>query len=128
MFVDDVLNQLLAVRRQFYNAYDLHTSAGPEAALAALRAANVPFDVVVSDYWMPGMNGVRFLQEVRKIAPNTMRILLTGDPEAVRDEAMDEGDIFCILTKPCPSGTLGRAVDVAILAERETSSTRTSEQ
>lgn len=123
MFVDDALNQLQAVRRLFYDIYDLHMAAGAEAALVALQTADPPFDVVVSDYRMPGMNGVRFLREARRVAPDTMRVLLTGDFEAARAEVIREGDIFCILTKPYLSATLGRAVDAAVLERRR----RTSE-
>lgn len=83
---------------------------------------------------MPGVNGARFLQETRKFAPDTMRVPLTGDVEGVRDEALNEGDIFCILTKPGLSGTPGRVVDAAVQgrrsrdAEREAPRTLSAEQ
>jgi response regulator RpfG family c-di-GMP phosphodiesterase len=52
---------------------------------------------------MPGMNGVEFLMELGKAAPDTVRIMLTGnaDQKTARD-AVNQGHIFRFLTKPCP--------------------------
>jgi response regulator RpfG family c-di-GMP phosphodiesterase len=60
---------------------------------------------------MPLMNGVEFLTRAREIAPDTVRVLLTGqgDMEAAIG-AVNEGNIFRFLTKPCPTGTLVRTL------------------
>ena len=62
-----------------------------------------PYAVVIADMQMPGMNGVEFLMELEKAAPDTVRIMLTGnaDQKTAR-EAVNQGHIFRFLTKPCP--------------------------
>jgi response regulator RpfG family c-di-GMP phosphodiesterase len=56
---------------------------------------------------MPGMNGATLLARVREVAPSSVRILLTGHSDfnsAV--DAVNEGQIFRFLSKPCPPDTL----------------------
>jgi response regulator RpfG family c-di-GMP phosphodiesterase len=64
---------------------------------------------------MPGMNGVEFLMELEKTAPDTVRIMLTGnaDQKTARD-AVNQGHIFRFLTKPCPPEELVPALRVAL--------------
>ena len=69
-----------------------------------VAATKGPFAVVVSDYKMPGIDGVTFLSKIRKHFPETTRILLTGYADidnAIR--AVNESDLFRFLTKPCDS-------------------------
>ena len=63
---------------------------------------------------MPGMTGVEVLKQVKKLAPNAMRILLTGyaDLQAI-EASINEGEVFRYLTKPCPSDELKEAVSLA---------------
>lgn len=56
--------------------YEVETFSSPEAAVSEL--ANKPLDLVISDYLMPGMNGIEFLLEMKKVHPFATRILLTG--------------------------------------------------
>jgi response regulator RpfG family c-di-GMP phosphodiesterase len=75
---------------------------------------------------MPGMDGVALLSGIRKLSPDTVRVLLTGyaDVDAAI-AAVNEGNIFRFLSKPCPSETLIRALEASveqyrlITAERE---------
>jgi putative two-component system response regulator len=69
------------------------------AALEALT--DETFDVIVSDYMMPAMDGITFLRRARELAPMTTRILLTGyaDKEnAIR--AINEAGLYYYLEKP----------------------------
>ncbi|MEK6621699.1 MAG: HD domain-containing phosphohydrolase, partial [Planctomycetota bacterium] len=54
------------------------------------------------DMGMPGMNGIQFLSKVKEIAPDSVRMMLTGnaDQQTAMD-AINEGNIFRFLTKPC---------------------------
>ncbi len=63
--------------------------------------------MIMSDMRMPGMSGAMLLARVREVAPSSVRILLTGQSDfnsAV--EAVNEGQIFRFLSKPCPPDTL----------------------
>jgi response regulator RpfG family c-di-GMP phosphodiesterase len=123
--VDDEPAVLDGLRRSLRGLVTLHTATGGEEALAALDAAG-PFAVVVSDMRMPGMDGVTLLARVRERAPDTVRMLLTGnaDVEAAA-AAVNRGQIFRFLCKPCPPDDLRAAVRAAVehhrlvTAERE---------
>lgn len=101
LLVDDEQPVLDALSQLLHKAdYRLLTSSGPEAALEVLRRETV--DIVVSDERMPGMSGLELLSLVHDRQPNAIRIILTGHADtdtAVR--AINEGEIYRFLTKPC---------------------------
>ncbi|WP_161957596.1 HD domain-containing phosphohydrolase [Mariprofundus sp. EBB-1] len=114
LFVDDDINILQAYKRQLRKQFDLHTAQGPEEALK-LIADHHNFAVVVSDFSMPGMNGVEFLSEVKKISPNSVRIMLTGFANATNAiNAVNEGNIFRFLAKPCAPEQLALSLHASI--------------
>jgi len=123
--VDDEPNLLAALERTLYGQFDVVTATGGEAGLAVMEQSP-GFDVIVSDMRMPGMDGATFLALARERAPDTVRILLTG--QADMDSAVaaiNRGAIFHFLRKPCPStevvATLHKAVELRqrIRVERE---------
>ena len=99
--IDDEQNVLRSLTRLFLDdPYEILTApSGAEGLLILDRCGNVP--VVVSDYRMPGMNGVEFLSEVRKRWPETVRIVLSGyaDTGAIVS-AINEGQIYRFVAKP----------------------------
>lgn len=111
--VDDEPNVLEALNRHLRRHFAVATAVGAAAGLALLER-EPPFAVVVSDLRMPGMDGVAFLSRVRELAPDTVRILLTGqaDLEATIS-AVNEGNIFRFLSKPCSPENLTRALQAA---------------
>ncbi|MBI4804891.1 MAG: response regulator [Desulfovibrio sp.] len=125
LFVDDEQLVLDSFRRTLHAKYSVFTAVGPEAGLEMLQSGG-PFAVVVSDLKMPGMDGFEFLAKVREQAPDTVCIMLTGfaDLEAAV-KAVDAGNIFQLLTKPCPTETLAASIDAGIkqyrmvISERE---------
>jgi response regulator RpfG family c-di-GMP phosphodiesterase len=78
-----------------------------------------PFAVVVSDMRMPNMNGAQFLTKVRERAPDTVRIILSGqaDLEATI-AAVNDGHIYRFLSKPCPAEKLLAAVEDGLKQHR----------
>lgn len=101
LFVDDEQNILSSMRRQLRKNFEVHTDTSPESALTKLREGE-RFAVVVSDYRMPGMNGVEFLGYVRKLCPDTTRVMLTGFADLDNAiKAVNDGNVFRFLTKPC---------------------------
>ena len=101
LFVDDDRNILAAFRRQLRGIVDIETAAGGREGLSMMKEHG-PFGAVVVDMQMPEMNGIELLQQYRKIAPDVVRIMLTGNADqetAVR--ALNDGQIFRFLNKPC---------------------------
>lgn len=123
--MDDEINLLRALERQYRKQFEIRIAAGPELGLEAI-AAGGPFAVVVSDLRMPAMTGIEFLTRVSKISPDTVRVMLTGQAD-LQDAiaAVNEGHVFRILTKPCAPELLVRTLEAAltqyqlITAERE---------
>ncbi len=110
LLVDDEPNVLDALKREFHKQFHLHTALGGQEALATLRISG-PYAVVVSDCRMPSMDGIQLLSLVRKVAPNTVRMMLTGNNDMeTAIEAVNKGEIFRFLTKPCPSDTFHAAI------------------
>jgi response regulator RpfG family c-di-GMP phosphodiesterase len=110
LLVDDDQNILSGYRRSLRNEFRVETAEGGQAGLEALRG-NGPFAVVVSDLRMPGMDGNQFLREVRSTFPDTVRMMLTGQADLQSaSEAVNEGNIFRFLFKPCPQEVLSKAL------------------
>ncbi|MFO7903489.1 MAG: HDOD domain-containing protein [Planctomycetota bacterium] len=79
LFVDDEPKILMALRRslrRFRDQWDMVFAEGGAAGLD--ECASAPFDVVVSDARMPGMEGSEFLNEVARLYPDTVRMILSG--------------------------------------------------
>ncbi|MDR3709657.1 MAG: response regulator [Capsulimonadaceae bacterium] len=98
--VDDDPNILDAYKRSLRKIYTIDTAQGGEAGLAVLTEKG-PYAVVVSDQHMPGISGVQFLAKARDVAPDTVRMMLTGNADLnVAINALNEGAIFRFLVKP----------------------------
>lgn len=106
LFVDDEPNVLDGIRRQLRNRVELETATSAAAGLDIIRSQG-PFAVVVSDMRMPEMDGARFLAKVNEIAPQTVRMVLSGQADLESTiAAVNEGRVFRFLLKPCNSETL----------------------
>ena len=114
LLVDDDTNILASYRRNLRTNYEVYTAENAADGIYILQEEG-PFAVVVSDYRMPGVNGIMFLAMARKIAPNTVRIILTGQAEMqVAIDAVNNGNLFRFLTKPCPTYSLMDTLTAAI--------------
>jgi FixJ family two-component response regulator len=106
LFVDDEPNVLDGIRRQLRNRVELETATSAAAGLDIISRQG-PFAVVVSDMRMPEMDGARFLAKVNEIAPQTVRMVLSGQADLESTiAAVNEGRVFRFLLKPCNSETL----------------------
>ena len=109
LFVDDDPAVLNGYERSLRREFAVSTAGGYQG-LAAIQE-NGPFAVVISDMRMPEMNGVEFLAQVRQRAPDTVRMLLTGHADFdAAIEAVNRGNIFRFLTKPCDKPVLVDAI------------------
>ncbi len=106
LFVDDERNILDSMRRQLHGKFRVVTALGPEQGLHVVNSSG-PFAVIVSDLRMPMMNGIEFLSRVREISPDSVRMVLSGNADlADAIDAVNEGNIFRFLVKPCSSMSL----------------------
>lgn len=114
LFVDDDHHILQGLKRNLRKQFQVFTALGGEGGIKLLKEEG-PFEVVVSDMRMPGMNGTQFLNKVREIAPDTIRMLLTGQAD-FKDavEVVNKGQIFRFLTKPCPTQELSQVIQDGI--------------
>lgn len=110
LVVDDDERLLKSFQRVLSAKFEVQTAQNAAPAMVAL-SGETDFSIVISDYNMPGMNGVDFLAWVSRKAPDTVRILLTGYAElGVAIQAVNEGNIFRLLQKPCPPKILAKAI------------------
>lgn len=112
--VDDEPNVLAAMERNLFGEFDVVVAQSGDAGLDAV-ARGEPFAVIISDMRMPGMDGATFLAKVRDIAPDSVRILLTGQADVESSiAAINKGAIFRYLCKPCPREDLFSALNDAV--------------
>jgi CheY-like chemotaxis protein len=99
--VDDEPRVLDSLRRHLQDTYEVLTAASGAAGLDVLKQHR-DVGVVVSDMRMPEMDGATFLRHTRVLRPSAVRVLLTGQADmAAAIKAINEGQIFRFLTKPC---------------------------
>ena len=109
--VDDEPNVLEGLTRTLRGHYVVATATDGRVALAMLQSAE-PFTIVMSDQRMPQMTGVQLLAHTRIVSPTSVRVLLTGQADVQSAiDAVNEGNIFRFLTKPCPTDSLLKALD-----------------
>lgn len=101
LFVDDEENILRSLKRLFMDEdCEVFTASSGTEALNILKKTD-EMGVIISDQRMPGMTGVDFLEQSRKISPHSLRILLTGYADInAAVEAINRGGAFRYITKP----------------------------
>jgi response regulator RpfG family c-di-GMP phosphodiesterase len=111
LFVDDEPQVLEGIQRSLRKRVDLQTAPGGVEALR-LIAEEGPFALVISDMRMPGMNGAQLLAKVREQEPDIVRMILSGqsDMQATID-AVNQGQIYRFLSKPCAADQLLLAIE-----------------
>ncbi len=111
LFVDDEPKVLDAYKRQLRKQFDLDTVESGQAGLEMIEA-NGEYSVIVSDMQMPNMNGVEFLQQAKEIAPDSVRIMLTGNADQeTAVKAVNDGQVYRFLTKPCSTELLALTLE-----------------
>lgn len=115
MIVDDEPNILKSLNRALrkHSDWDVETYENVDHALK--RAQTMTFDLVISDYKMPRMDGVEFLNEVKRLQPEAMRIILSGVTELqpVLD-AINKAEIFRYIPKPWDDSDLIMTINQAL--------------
>lgn len=115
--VDDEPGIVRSLQWLLQKEFEVFTATCGADALELVKQHS--FDVVISDQRMPGMTGVEVLREVRRLSPNTMRILLTGysDMQAIV-QSVNESEVFRFINKPWNIGELPKVVGQAVTIAR----------
>jgi DNA-binding NarL/FixJ family response regulator len=104
LILDDEPSVLNALRRTLRAAFpqaDVVIEAFDEPEAAVHRAGEQDFDVVISDYRMPGLNGADVLQLVKGLQPHAVRIVVSATTEMVDIlNAVNRAEVFRYLAKP----------------------------
>ncbi|EIJ41000.1 response regulator with CheY-like receiver, AAA-type ATPase, and DNA-binding domains [Beggiatoa alba B18LD] len=121
LLVDDEERILRSLKMLFLAKYRVLSTTDGNEALEILKKETV--HVIISDQRMPIMLGVDLLRQAKEIAPNTMRLLLTGysDLQAIVG-SVNEGEIFRYINKPWQTeelkATVDKAVEIALKLEQ----------
>lgn len=118
LLVDDERTFVLNMARLLkFRGFDVFTAFNGFEALAALES-EAYFDAVVLDIKMPGMNGLDVLSKIKKAAPKTEVIMLTGHATVESGiQSLREG-AFDYLMKPCDIEDLAEKIKEACEVER----------
>ncbi len=114
LFIDDEPNVLKAFKRMLHGDFEVAAAQSGEEAIKMIDQKQ-QFAVVVCDMRMPGLDGVTTLKRFAIESAESVRIMLSGNADqdtAVR--AINEGQIFRYLSKPCEEGELRQTINAAI--------------
>ena len=129
MLVDDEASILKALKKELRGwsrerSVDIKTCMSAKEGLDVLSDPASGVSVVVADLKMPGMRGIDFLLEVKRLYPLIVGLLLTGFFEIENAQKAAEADIFCYLMKPWDTEVLIAELDKALQASRTISGFR----
>ncbi len=119
LIVDDDEMLLRSLQRILKSRYDVQCESNPYRALVALEDDG-PFAAIISDLTMPGIDGIELLERAHAEAPETPRVLLTGNatlPDSI--QAVNRARITSFLTKPVAPDELVRWIDRAVARHDE---------
>ncbi len=113
LYVDDSDDVRASVARMLSRKFEVTTACNADEAMKCF-AVEGPFPVVISDYAMPGMDGLTLLKQISGHAPETIGILLTGVADSRLAAECVQQKVFRMLAKPCGWEELSGAVDEAL--------------
>jgi DNA-binding NtrC family response regulator len=119
LLIDDdavFLDSVAEAMKRGHRDINMTTAATAEHGLRLLGRRR--FDAVISDFQMPGLNGIDLLQECAVACPDTPVIVVTGyGSKALEQDALKHG-AYAVLHKPVDSDVIYSAVRSSILRSR----------
>ncbi len=114
LIVDDDPLSLVAFGSMIEKHFTVDTANDPAQALERLES-NPPYAVIISDMYMPGMDGIDFLAQAGRLSPSTVKIMLTGHADLeTAMAAVNKGHVFGFFSKACQPQALVAAVRKAV--------------
>ena len=114
LLIDDDPMVLSSYQRSLRNQFSFDVAGGGQEALEKV-AGGGDYAAVLSDLRMPEMDGLEVLRRIHEISPDTIRLILTGNADLrTAIDAVNEGNIFRFLEKPCPNEALAKTLTTAI--------------
>ncbi|MGD2092605.1 MAG: response regulator [Candidatus Aminicenantes bacterium] len=111
LLVDDEIELVESgVRVLKWMGYQVQGVTKPAEALEMIRAQPHQFDLIISDFSMPHMNGIQLAEELKLINPGIPIILLTGYSSDVPKKQIKPTIINGFITKPISKNELARAI------------------
>ena len=119
LLVDDepnVLNALVRAMKQHLNIGEVQIETFLNPFDALNRCCEREYDIVISDYRMPQMTGVDFLQALKNVAPSTVRMILSASTEfETVTAAINEAQVFRYIPKPWQVADLKDNIRLALI-------------
>jgi diguanylate cyclase (GGDEF)-like protein len=114
LIVDDEKNILHGFNRLLHGISTVDTASNASIALKKV-AENGPYSVILTDMMMPGMNGVELLKTLEIVAPNSIKVMLTGNTsQKIAMDAINLGKVYKFLMKPIDGDELKQVIASAI--------------
>jgi DNA-binding NtrC family response regulator len=109
LVVDDEPTQLRSLRRILQGGYRVDTAVGAVAAASLLAATR--YDAVITDYDMPGYDGVWLLEQVARMYPRAQRVLISGSGGELFAPHVRSGLIHRFVPKPASAEALRSSIE-----------------
>ena len=123
LLLDDEQNVLLALQRSLKSvAKDMEMTMelfnAPQEAIQ--RLSDTPFDFIISDYHMPGMNGIQFLAIAKEMQPGAIRLMLSASAEFKTIlGAINDAEVFRYIAKPWNQEELLETIQLAAVRRQQ---------
>ncbi|MDI9570344.1 MAG: response regulator [Pseudomonadota bacterium] len=115
LIVDDDIDQLRTLQRGLrLKGYNVLTATGVDEALAVDSRLGAAIDLVLSDYMMPGRNGVDLFYALRRRRPELPFILLTGYANTIAGTSAFWEECSGVLEKPCTLEQIVAAIEATL--------------
>lgn len=115
LIVEDEVNVSLLMKESLADLgpdYDVDTAMSGEEALGKFERNG--WDLVVTDYRMPGISGLQLIETLKKRSPSTLSILITAYGTEEVEQAAEQLHVFKYMTKPFPLADLKRVIRDAL--------------
>lgn len=110
LIVDDDQNLTQSLYRSLRKKFDIQVALRGDIAIEAVRNCR-PFDVILCDWMMPGLDGLAFMERARFMSPYAISILMTGSVANPFEEKPEASLFFGrLLKKPCSASDIWHSV------------------